>query len=55
MSNKDNQMLSAIKQTFATIDQENVLPLFKSIVPPHLEYTMVVWSPKLTWDQDTLE
>ena len=53
--NKANRILGAIRHTFATIDSNNFLPLYKSIVRPHLEYATVIWSPKLKRDRDALE
>ena len=53
--NKANRILGAIRHTFATIDRYNFLPLYKSIVRPHLEYATVIWSPKLKRDRDALE
>jgi len=53
--NKANKIIGAIRYTFATIDSNNFLPLYKSIVRPHLEYATVICGPKLKRDRDTLE
>ena len=48
--NKANRMLGLIKQTFTYMDKEMFLPLFKTLIRPHLEYATVVWSPFLKKD-----
>ena len=45
--NKANRMLGLIKRTFAYMDKEMFLPLFKTLIRLHLEYATVVWSPFL--------
>ena len=53
--NRANRILGAVKHTFAVIDMNNFVPLYKSIVRPQLEYATVIWSPKLKRDKDALE
>ena len=48
--NKANRMLGLIKRTFTYMDKEMFLPLFKTLIRPHLEYATVVWSPFLKKD-----
>ena len=43
-------MLGLIKRTFTYMDKEMFLPLFKTLIRPHLEYATVVWSPFLKKD-----
>ena len=38
-------MLELIKRSFTYMDKEMFLPLFRTLISPHLEYTKVVWSP----------
>ena len=42
---KANQALGTIKRTFSEINAKIFLPLYKSMVRPHLEYCQEVWSP----------
>ena len=53
--NKANQVLGAVKHTFATLDKTNFLLLYKSLVRPQLEYATVVWNPRFKRDKDALE
>ena len=48
--NKANRMLGLIKRTFTYMDTEMFLPLFKTLIRPHLECATVVWSPFLKKD-----
>ena len=43
---KANRMLATIRRTFVHIDACNMVPLFKSLVRPYLEYGVEVWSPR---------
>ena len=42
---KANQILGMIRRTFSCRSQEILLPLYKSLVRPHLDYASPVWSP----------
>lgn len=42
--NTANTIIGAIIHTFTTIDSYTFLPLYKSIVRPHLEYVTYMWS-----------
>ena len=44
---KANKMLGLIKRNFRDKSKETVMPLYKSLVRPHLEYCCQVWSPYL--------
>ena len=50
-----NQVLCMIKRTITHKTRENLLHLYKSLVRPHLEYCLQVWSPYLKKDIDLLE
>ena len=52
--NLANCNLGIIFRTFTYLDQE-VCPLFKSLVRPHLEYCTPVWSPYYTKNKIILE
>jgi len=54
-ANKANRVLGLIKHTFAHIERESFLLLYKSLVRPHLEYATTIWSPKTKRDRDTVE
>ena len=49
------QVLGMIKRTFSYKTIDNLLPLYKSLVIPHLEYCMQAWSPHLRKDITLLE
>ena len=43
--NKANKLLGMIRRSFVNLNETILLPLFKAIVRPHLEYAAPVWSP----------
>lgn len=45
--NKANRILGVIKRTFSFLDAESFIPLYKTLVRPHLEYATTIWSPYL--------
>lgn len=45
--NKANSILGIITRTFSSAEREIMLPLYTSLVRPHLEYANQVWSPHL--------
>jgi len=51
---KANKILGMIKQNFAVNSKEIIIPLYKSLVRPHLEYCQV-WSPHYNKDIKLLE
>ncbi|XP_019635916.1 PREDICTED: uncharacterized protein LOC109478689 [Branchiostoma belcheri] len=53
--NKANRVLGAIRHTFKYLDKEAFLPLYKSLVRPHLEYATVIWCPTTKRDRDSVE
>ena len=45
--NKANQMVGLIKRSFAFLDKDTLIQLYKSLVRPHLEYGNLIWHPYL--------
>ena len=45
-----NRVLGFIARNFNYKSTELMLPLYKSLVRPHLEYAVQFWSPHLRWD-----
>ena len=52
---KASQMLGLINRTIQFKNPEVLLPLYKSVVRPHLEYCSAVWSPQYVKDKALLE
>ena len=52
---KANKVLGFISRTFDYKSKNIVLPLYKSLVRPHLEYCVQFWSPANRKDVDALE
>ena len=52
---KANRVLGMIKRNFIYKDKSTVMKLYKSLVRPHLDYCMQVWSPHLKKDIDQIE
>ena len=42
---KANQVLRLISRAYQNKSQNNLIPLYKSLVQPHLEYAVQLWSP----------
>ena len=55
VANKANSILGLIKRTFTYMDVDMFIPLYKTLVRPHLEYANCVWSPFLRKDITRLE
>ena len=49
---KANQAIGMIRKTFTCMDPDIFIPLYKSLVRPHLEYASVIWSP--TYKKDII-
>lgn len=54
-ANKANRALGYIKRNFTYKSEDIILPLYKSIVRPHLEYAVQFWAPHLIKDIEKLE
>ena len=52
---KANKVLGLIRRTFRYLDKNMFLSLYKSLVRPHLEYSIQAWSPHLRKDIDLME
>ncbi len=52
---KDNRMLGFIKSNLSFKNKGIILPLYNSLVRPHLEYAVQFWSPHLPKDIAKLE
>ena len=50
-----NRVLGFIAQNFNNKSTELMLPLYKSLVRPHLEYAVQFWSPHSCRDIDKME
>ena len=50
-----NRILGLIKRTFCVRDKDTILQLYKSLVRPHLEYSVQAWRPHLQKDIDLIE
>lgn len=53
--NTANRILGMINRTFTCKTSAVILPLYKSLVRPHLEYCVQVWRPYLMKDIDLIE
>jgi len=52
---KASKMLGMIKRTISYKNPEIMVRLYKTLVKPHLEYCVSVWSPHYTNDKEFLE
>ena len=52
---KANSVLSMIRSTFRFLDVDLMKTLYQSLVRPHLEYAVQVWSPSYQTEIDKLE
>jgi ribonuclease P/MRP protein subunit RPP40 len=50
-----NRVLGMIKRTFSVTDKDIILQLYKSLVRPHLEYSVQAWRPHFQKDIDLIE
>jgi len=50
-----NKVLGMIKRTFTVRDKSIVSQFYKSLVIPHLEYSVLAWRPQYRKDIDLLE
>jgi len=54
-SKKADRMLGVIKINFDDRSMETIMPLYKSLVRPHLEYCVSIWSPYYKKDIELIE
>ena len=54
-ASKGNQVLGMIRRNITHKEKSLIIPLYKAIVRPHLEYCIQAWSPYLRKDIDMLE
>ena len=54
-ASKGNQMLGLIRRNITYKGKKLIIPLYKAIVRPHLEYCIQAWRPYRKKDIDTLE
>jgi len=50
-----NKVLGMIKRSFTDRTKETIMALYKSLVGPHLEYCVPIWSPYLIKDIKLVE
>ena len=43
--NRANGIMAVIRRSFTTLNQNNVVPLYKALVRRRLDYAMSIWSP----------
>ena len=53
--NTANRVLGMIRRSFSVRDENIILQLYKSLVRPHLEYSIQAWRPHFQKDIDLLE
>ena len=54
-ASKGNQVLGMIRRNITYKENSLIVPLYKAIVRPHLEYCIQAWNPHLRKDIDMLE
>ena len=54
-ASKGNKFLGLVRRNITYKDKKLIIPLYKAIVRPHLEYCIQVWRPYRKKDIDTLE
>ena len=52
---KANQIVGMIRRTYEDRSKSNLVPLYKSLVRPHLEYCVQAWRPYLQQDINNIE
>ena len=53
--NTANRVLGMIERTFSVRDKDIILQLYKSLVRPHLEYSVQAWRPHFQKEIDLIE
>ena len=54
-ASKGNQILGLIRRNIKYKEKRLIIPLYKTIVRPHLEYRIQAWIPYRKKDINTLE
>ena len=54
-ASKGNQIIGMIRRNITYKEKSLIIPLYKAIVRPHLEYCIQAWNPHLRKDVDMLE
>ena len=54
-ASKGDQVLGMIRRNITYKEKSLIIPLYKAIVRPHLEYCIQTWNPYLRKDIDMLE
>ena len=54
-ASKGNQVLGMIRRNITYKEKSLIVPLYKAIVRPHLEYCIQAWNPYIRKDVDMLE
>ena len=54
-ASKGNQVLGMIRRNITYKENSLIVPLYKAIVRPHLEYCIQAWNPHIRKDIDMLE
>ena len=54
-ASKGNQVLGMIRRNITYKEKSLIVPLYKAIVRPHLEYCIQAWNPHLRKDIDMLD
>ena len=54
-ASKGNQIIVLIRRTITYKEKQLIVPLYKAIVRPHLEYCIQAWRPYRKEDIDQLE
>ena len=52
-ASKGNQVLGMIRRNITYKEKSLIIPLYKAIVRPHLEYCIQAWNPYLRKDSDS--
>ena len=52
---KANQIVGTIKRVYCDRSKDNIIPLYKSLIRPHLEYCVQAWRPFHQQDIDNIE
>ena len=55
IAKKANKLLGIIFKVFTSKSPDTIIPLYKTIVCPHLEYNSIIWSPYTKMNEDILE